>query len=499
MDERRWDDFERRMRDLRSLRAAAALLSWDQETCLPRKASDARGRQAAALEAVIHERLCSPALADLIAELEAETLSAERAAQVRLLAREVRRANRLSAAWVRALAEAQSAGLLAWREARAQRSFAPFAPRLRALVALRREQAAALADGGEAYDALLAIYEPGARLAALRPLFGRIVPELRKLSDAIAETGKSRPNAFGGRFDLDKQWDLSLALVRAMGFDLEASRLDRSAHPFSTGLDPTDVRLTNRFREDDPRPAIFGALHECGHGLYEQGFGAAIAGTCAGEAASFGLHESQSRLWENLVGRSRPFWDAFFPELSSRFPDALAGWDATRFHAAVNEVRPSPIRVEADEVTYNLHIALRLEVEAELVGGDLDVADLPGAWSDATRRLLGFTPRNDAEGVLQDIHWAWGELGYFPTYTIGNLYAASILAAAERALPGLWEAVGRGELLPLREWLRAKIHAPGHLRDAEETVRAATGEGLTEAPFLDYLWQKYGALYGVGR
>jgi carboxypeptidase Taq len=317
---------------------------------------------------------------------------------------------------------------------------------------------------------------------------------------ALASVGKPSERSFVGRsFDEGRQHQFTLHVLRAMGFDFEAGREDRSTHPFTSGLHPTDVRITNRFRPDNPLPAIFGAIHEGGHGLYEQGFAPEHAGTPLGQAASFGLHESQSRLWENLIGRSRPFWQAFFPALRKSFPTSLKGVDAERFYLAVNEVERSPIRVEADEVTYNLHIALRLRLEAALIRGSLEVADLPSAWNAGMEELLGVRPADDKEGVLQDIHWAWGEFGYFPTYTVGNLYSASLLKAAERAIPELWNQVRHGQLLELREWLRVAIHARGHLEDAEEIVRTATGESLTEGPFLDYLWTKYGEIYGVAR
>ncbi len=496
-----WDELEQRMREVKELRSAAMLLGWDYETYLPAGGSAARGRQVAAIEGVIHERLCAPRLGELVDQFAADrSLSAPRAAMVRQLGREVGRARRLPVRWVRAWAEAQAAGLAAWREARQGDRYESFAPKLDALLALRREQADLLGHGGTRYDALLELYEPGTTLAHLEPLFARLAPELRRLSEAIAGLRRPPQRAFvGRRFDEARQWEWSLSLIRAMGFNLEAGRLDRSAHPFSLGIHPTDVRLTNRYREDDPLPATFGAIHECGHGLYEQGFDPAYEGTSIAEAASFGLHESQSRLWENLIGHSLPFWRGFFPLLKSHFPEALADFDVDRFHRAVNEIRPVSIRVEADEVTYNLHIALRMRLEVALIHGDLQVRELPGAWNDASEELLGFCPRNETEGVLQDIHWAWGEIGYFPTYTIGNLYSAVLLNAAERELPGLWDEVAKRQLLPLRDWLRRKIHGPAHLRDAEETVRAATGEGLTERPFVDYLWKKYGDLYGVQR
>jgi carboxypeptidase Taq len=496
-----WDELEQRMREVKELRSAAMLLAWDQETYLPAGGSQARGRQIAAVEGVIHERLCAPRLGELLERFGADrSLPVARAAMVRQLGREAARARKLPARWVRAWAEAQSAGLAGWREARQTGRFQSFAPKLDALLVLRREQADLLGHGGTRYDALLELYEPGTKLADIEPLFARLAPELRNLSAAIAGLRRPSQRAFvGRRFDETRQWEWSLSLISAMGFSLETGRLDRSAHPFSLGIHPTDVRLTNRYREDDPLPATFGAIHECGHGLYEQGFDPAYEGTSIAEAASFGLHESQSRLWENLIGRSLPFWRAFFPLLKSHFPEALTDFTAERFHAAVNEVRPNSIRVEADEVHYNLHIALRLKLEVAMICGDLQARDLPGAWNEASEELLGFEPKSDVEGVLQDIHWAWGEIGYFPTYTLGNLYSAVLLRALERDLPALWDEVGKARLLPVRDWLRQKIHGPAHLRDAEDTVRAATGEGLTERPFVEYLWKKYGDLYGVKR
>ncbi len=496
-----WDELERRTRELSDLRGAFDLLSWDQETQLPPKGVAARGRQRAALEGVLHERLVDPRLFELLLRFQGERgLSPERAAWVRVLRRQAERARRTPDRLVRELALATSAAVEAWRLARAEGRFSLFEAPLARVLTLRREQADALGHGGTRYDALLDVYEPGATLASIGPIFARLVPELQRLASAIAESRPEPLRPFvGRRFDLARQWELSLTLLRAIGFDLQAGRLDRSTHPFTMRSHATDVRVTNRFREDDPLPGIFGALHEGGHGLYEQGFAPSIHGTPLAEACSFGLHESQSRLWENLVGRSLPFWRAFFPELRRLFPEALQGVDVERFWRAVNEVRPTHVRVEADEVTYNLHIALRLRIEQALISGELPSAELPSAWNEASREILGLVPPDDSLGVLQDIHWAWGDLGYFPTYTIGNLYSVILARAAERELPNLWRDVERGELSPLRDWLRRKIHAPGRLEEAEATVRAAAGEGLSEGPFVDYLWRKYGELYGVRR
>jgi carboxypeptidase Taq len=285
-------------------------------------------------------------------------------------------------------------------------------------------------------------------------------------------------------------------LLLKLGFDLEAGRQDKSVHPFTGGTHPTDVRLTTRISEDNLSAAVFGTIHECGHGLYEQGFRPEDYRTVLAAAPSMGLHESQSRLWENLVGRSLPFWRALYPKLQAVFPAQLGGLGLPAFHAALNRVRRSPIRVEADEVTYNLHIVLRTELELELLRGNLPAQDLPGAWKASSRKLLGLEPVDDVKGVLQDIHWAWGELGYFPTYALGNLYAASLLRAAERALPGLWDSIGSGDFAPLRTWLRTHVHAEGARLDAEELVRKVTGQGLTDVDFVAYLKEKYGALSG---
>jgi carboxypeptidase Taq len=348
----------------------------------------------------------------------------------------------------------------------------------------------------EAYDALLDGYEPGMRVARLAPLLehlvGWLVPVVEKLERA------PRPDAsfLEGTFPAEAQWRFTLELLAILGFDPGAGRQDRSVHPFSLGLDPSDVRLTTRIFEDQPLSAIFSTLHEGGHGLYEQGLAAADRRSVLGAAPSMGLHESQSRLWENLVGRSLPFWRACLPRLARELP-RLAGVPVDSFHRAANRVERSRVRVDADEVTYNLHIALRFELELALLRGELQVRELPDAWNARSEALLGLRPETDADGILQDIHWAQGDLGYFPTYTLGNLYAATLYAAAEREIAGLGEAIAQGDLAPLRRWLTEKVYRVGRRKDAEEIVRDATGEGLTDRDFERYVKTKYGALYGV--
>jgi len=501
-----WETLASAMADLRALQGAVGLLQWDQETYMPARGAEARGEQLAAIQAALHERLTSPRVAEALDRAGQDASDPDRAATIRALRFDHERAARVPPDLVRALAQAQAEGVDAWKDARARNAFPVFAPRLERLVALRREQADALmpvverrSEPGaklESYDALLDGYEPGMRVARLAPLLehlvGWLVPVVEKLERA------PRPDAsfLEGTFPAEAQWRFTLELLAILGFDPGAGRQDRSVHPFSLGLDPSDVRLTTRIFEDQPLSAIFSTLHEGGHGLYEQGLAAADRRSVLGAAPSMGLHESQSRLWENLVGRSLPFWRACLPRLARELP-RLAGVPVDSFHRAANRVERSRVRVDADEVTYNLHIALRFELELALLRGELRVRELPDAWSARSEALLGLRPETDADGVLQDIHWAQGDLGYFPTYTLGNLYAATLYAAAEREIAGLGEAIAQGDLAPLRRWLTEKVYRVGRRKDAEEIVRDATGEGLTDRDFERYLKTKYGALYGV--
>jgi carboxypeptidase Taq len=495
-----WNELSDRMAELKDLASVIGLLSWDQETVMPPKAAASRAEQLSTMQALYHERFTAPRLGELLEDLQGNaSLTPAQTASVRNLTFDRNRATKLPVSLVRELAETQSRAVEAWRVARAAKRFEGFAPHVEKLVALRQNQADLWGHGGERYDALLQGYEPGMTTARLEPLFADLRAKLVPLVKAIA-TAQERPStAFitKNRWDVEKQWSYSLVLLQAMGFDLEAGRQDRSAHPFSSGANVWDVRLTNRLAEDDPFSSVFSALHEGGHGLYEQGFDPALHRTFANGAPSMGLHESQSRLWENLVGRSLPFWRAFTPRLRERFGKELEGVTAEGVFGAVNSVQPSLIRVEADEVTYNLHVLLRFELELGLIRGDLKARDLPGAWNERMKSYLGIVPPDDGVGVLQDIHWSWGEFGYFPTYALGNLYSVAIMEAAERALPRLWSDVEAGQLLPLRDWLRREVHAHGYLEPAEALVRRVTGNGLTAEPFMRYLWKKFGAIYGV--
>lgn len=508
MSREHWDLLAARMGDLRALEGIIGLLSWDQETYLPPRGGQARGEQLSTLQAILHEKLTASDLADALAKAEedlrrslatpdgpashpyADLATAQ--AVLRRLRFDHDRASRMPAALVRALAPLQSQALVAWREARQEKRFERFAPYLEKLVALRREMADALGvpHGGERYDALLEGFEEGMRVSRLDPIFQNLAGWLVPLAERFTAAPPPPPPWGQGRFEADQQWQFARELLEAMGFELQSGRLDRSIHPFTQSTDPRDVRLTIRTDEERPLSSIFSTLHEAGHGLYEQGLPELHRRHVLCAAPSMGLHESQSRLWENLVGRSLPFWRHFYPRLQSRFP-ALSAAPLESFYRYVNRVERSLIRIDADEVTYNLHIALRFGLELALVRGDLAVKDLPGAWNERSHALLGVRPNHDAEGVLQDIHWAWGEFGYFPTYTLGNLYSASLYEAARRELPELEPLLAAGKLLPLRDWLRRRVHQQGRALHAEELVCQVTGRGLTDLDFRTYLESKY--------
>ncbi len=335
------------------------------------------------------------------------------------------------------------------------------------------------------------------RVARLSPVLSSLREQLVPMV-ARLESRPAPKDIFAGKtFDLDAQWQVTMALLKLLHFDLEAGRQDKSVHPFTGGSDPTDVRLTTRLDPQTPVPAMFGTIHEAGHGLYEQGFAPSDSRTVLAQALSMGLHESQSRLWENLVGRGRPFWQHAYGLVQRAFPNELGAVSLDDWYGAINRVKRTFIRVEADEVTYNLHIVLRYELELALFRGTLSSADLEAAWNEKTRSILGLDVNSPLDGVLQDIHWAGGDFGYFPTYALGNLYSASLLAAAKRALPTLDGSLAQGDTRPLVDWLRAHVHRKGARFDAEEVVRQVTGRGLTDEDFMAFVKAKYGALYSV--
>jgi len=362
-------------------------------------------------------------------------------------------------------------------DARKDSSFAAFRPWLEKIVALKRQEAQAIGFTGAPYDALLDEFEPGMTAARLEPLLGELRDETHRLLGEIAAAEPLAPAPFEGRvFPADAQWAFTIEVLRDLGFDLDAGRQDVSAHPFS---------------------GLFATIHECGHGLYEQGFDPAYEDTPIAEAPSHGIHESQSRLWENIVGRSRAFWEHYTPLMREAFPEAMAGTDVADVYRHVNRVAPSLIRVEADEVTYNLHIAVRFRMELAMMRGELSAADLPAAWNDAYQELLGIRPDTDADGVMQDIHWSSGSIGYFPSYSLGNLYSAVLWEALEADHPDVEQRIAAGDLGVVLGWMREHVHRRGYLEESEDTVRRATGHGLEVQPLIRYLRARRGPLYGL--
>ena len=474
--------------ELRHLEQTIALLDWDEETMLPSAGRAERGAQLATLEGIRHAMLVSDRLGDLVEEVAAQSEGDARLGRELALLRRLRRhALALPEDLVRQLANTKSQSLGAWEEARKKDEYELFAPAFDRLVVLARERAQALAGTGEPYDALLDEHEPGMTRSRLDP----VLDEVRNALVPLVREANAGPDRLPGghRFIEAGQWELCQQLLAAIGFEFERGRLDRSTHPFSLLAGSNDVRLTIRVDETDLSTAVLATLHEGGHGLYDQGFDPQDRDTLLAEAPSMGLQESQSRLWENHVGRSRAFWDYALPSLQRLFPDAVRGLDAETFYRSVNTVRPGLIRVAADEVSYHLHIVLRYQLEVALISGSLGVRDLPAVWNERSASLIGATPASDREGVLQDVHWSLGMFGYFPSYTLGSLYAAQLAETYAREHQ-LEDEIGRGKFGGLLAWLRTNIHRAGQRFPAEELIEKATGKGLDTAAFFRHLEAK---------
>ncbi len=480
-----------KIRELRDLDAVVSLMDWDEETYLPPGGHERRGQQMGTVETIAHDLLVNDALGDLIEEVAEQTRD-DPLWQAELA--ELKRTRRIELAvphdLVGALAEARSLALAAWEEARKVDDFHLFAGSFTELMKLVRERAQVLQRGGDLYDGLLDEYEPGMTRARLDPLLRNLGERLRELVPVLTERTRSAGLKSTSGFPGEAQEAFCRALLDDMGFSFSRGRVDRSTHPFTTMLGEDDVRLTLRFRPENPLSAIFATLHEGGHALYDQGYPVELHDTLLAEAPSTGIHESQARLWENHVGRSAAFWAHYLPRLKSRFPAALGALDAAGFQRAVNVVQPTLIRAEADEVTYNLHILMRYELETALLSGDLPVLDLPSAWNESSRKWLGIAPGTVGDGCLQDVHWAGASIGYFPTYTIGNLYAAQ-LAESYVAQADLDAQLASGNLRPLRDWLATNVYQWGCRLTAEEIIRKATGRGLEADAYFRHLAARF--------
>lgn len=493
--------------EVQHLKDAAALLSWDQETHMPAGGGQTRAEQLATLQTLAHAKFVSPEVEDLLlhhidpatglANTDANELDEASQALLRETWRDFTRAKKLPSDFVNRLERECSLAQQVWAEARRRDDFTHFLPNLQTVIALKCEEIDYLGYDDSPYDALLDTYEPGATVAQLQPLFATLRHGLLELLTHVQEAASPPDDRILFQtYDKQQQLAFGKLVLQEMGYDFNRGRLDLSAHPFTTSFHPTDVRVTTRVFEKDLPSCLFSCIHEGGHGLYEQGLPQDYYGTPLGEPLSLGIHESQSRLWENNVGRSKAFCTHFFPLLQRHFPSQLGDVSLDTFHAALNRVKPSLIRVEADEVTYNLHIMVRFEIELALIEKQVEVKDLPGLWREKMQEYLGVAPERDAEGVLQDVHWSLGALGYFPTYTLGNLYAAMLFQQACQDVPGLETEIQRGHLRPLKDWLNRNVHQCGRRYSSADLLHRITGRALSVEPFLSYLRTKIGDVYG---
>lgn len=488
-----------RLAEVADLNSAASVLGWDQETYMPDGAARNRAHQMATLSRISHELFVGDGTAALLEACEREvdgSASEIDEALLRVTRRDLDRERKLPVSLVSDLAESGALGQQAWKKARAADDFASFAPHLERLVDLNRRKAEAIGYSDHPYDALLDEYEPGMATADVRSVFSELREALVPVVRAIAKEPPLDAACLHGHFEHSKQWDFGLAVLRDVGYDFERGRQDVAAHPFTTSFSLTDVRITTRVHEDFFPAAFFATLHEAGHALYEQGIDPALDRTPLADATSLGIHESQSRLWENMIGRSRLFWEHYYPMLQATFPHAFGSVELETFYRALNRVEPSLIRVESDEVTYNLHIMLRFEIELALIEGKVAIADVPELWNTKMEEYLGIRPDSDANGVLQDVHWSFGAFGYFPTYALGNLMSAQLFDQVRRELPGLDGEIASGQFGALLAWLREKVHRHGRTRTATQILDETTGAGLSAAPWMAYVRNKWGPLYG---
>jgi carboxypeptidase Taq len=488
------------LREVALFGSIGSLLGWDERVGMPPAGAEHRSNQSSLLARKVHEQFTSPRIDELLREVESGGfgVDGDRTANIREVRRQYDRATKLPGSLVEEMAKTEVLAQQAWAEARAKNDFPAFAPWLEKWVELKRQQANCYGYRGHIYNALLEDFEPGETAENLSVVFESLRGPLVELIGKIVSSGRRAPLEILERhYPAEGQAKLAREAAAAVGFDFSAGRLDVSTHPFCSGIGPGDTRMTTRYDEKYFGDAFFGVLHETGHGLYEQGLPKEYFGQPLGEAISLGIHESQSRMWENLVGRSRSFWKFFMPKARAIFAEQLKDVSEEQWYFAVNDVRPSLIRTESDETTYNLHILLRFELEKAMLTGDLKIADLPAAWNQRMKQYLGVEVPDNTRGVLQDIHWSGGAMGYFPTYTLGNLYAAQFFEQARRDLGDLDGQFARGEFGPLLGWLREKIHRQGKRYRAPELVQRVTGRGLSAEPLLKHLRGKAAELYGV--
>jgi carboxypeptidase Taq len=495
-------ELKTRLGEIQDLNRAAALLGWDQQTYMPPGGAAARAEQLATLQKTAHTWFIADEIGVLIEDLSREgagwDYDTDEASLVRVVARDYEKARKVPSELVAEFARVSALAFEAWTKAREQADFSMFQPHLEKIVELNVRLAEALGYEDRIYDPLLDQYEPEMKTAQVAAIFDDLKAELLPMVSAISERTDAVDNSIlHFAYDEQAQWNFGVAIIKDFGFDFTRGRQDKSVHPFTTAFSIGDVRLTTRIDPNYLPTALFGTLHECGHGLYEQGVSPSLERSSLDDGTSLGIHESQSRLWENLVGRSREFWSHYFPRLRAVFPDQLADVNVEDFYRAINRVEPSFIRVEADEVTYNLHIMLRFELENDMLEGNVRIADLPEAWNAKMEAYLGIVPPDDAQGVLQDVHWSGGMLGYFPTYSLGNLVSVQFFDKVRADIPSLVDQAAAGEFDELLNWLRENVHQYGRKYTPAELVRRVTGNDLTATNYISYIKTKFSDIYDL--
>ncbi|PRO64424.1 carboxypeptidase M32 [Alkalicoccus urumqiensis] len=483
------------MQKTEHLKEAAGLMAWDLRTYAPKKGAAGRGEAVGTLSEMIFERETSEEMRSFLNELPGRTDNKVTEASLRECRRTFDKLTNVPQEEYKAFVVLTTQSEKAWEEAKETGDFQTFAPYLKDIVDFQRRYAEWKGYEGEKYNALLDDFEPGLTTEKIDDVFAKLKQELVPLVEQISTKKNPPADLFSGMQEQD-QAAFSQKILEAMHYDFDAGRLDKTVHPFAIGLNSGDVRVTTKYDENDFRTAVFGTIHEGGHALYEQNIGADLYGTLLSGGASMGIHESQSLFWENFVGRHYAFWKSYYPLLQDAH-EPLKNVPLDSFYPAVNQAGPSLIRIEADELTYCLHIILRYELEKALIRGELEVDDLPEAWADKMEELLGIRPENDSEGVLQDVHWPAGMFGYFPSYAFGYIYAAQLKEAMLQDLPEFNELLEEGNLTPVKEWLTENVHRHGRLMDPEELLKSASGWEMTPEPLIRYLTDKYTALYNL--
>ena len=489
------------MGEVADLNNAAGLLSWDQQTYMPPAGGEARGQQLATLGKLAHQKATSAEVGRLLEDLKQEFAgadpSSDEAGLVRVAARDYDKAVRVPPEFVAERAIVTTKAFEAWAEARSKSDFSVFRPHLEKVVELVKKYIGFFPPADHPYDILLDDYEPGMKTAEVQAIFNSLRPKQVELIKAITSRPQVKDEFLHRKYNEQKIWDFSAEVTRTLGYDWNRGRMDKAPHPFEDSFSVNDVRITNRFEVHNPLATLFGAMHEAGHAMYEQGIDPAYERTSLAHGASLAIHESQSRMWENLVGRSLPFWEFVYPGLKKVFPSQLEGVGLKNFYRAINRVRPSLIRVNADEATYNLHIMLRLELEIAMVEGKVAIKNLPEIWNAKMKDYLGIAPPDDAQGVLQDIHWSYGSIGYFSTYALGNLVSVQLWEQINQDIRDLEEQTRRGKFDGLLGWLRERLHKHGRKFNPQDLVQRITGSKITPEPYVRYLTGKYTDIYGL--